>query len=208
LKLFNKDFRLITREEIPQGSVDLVLILDLPEPRLREDEGGRIHMQLMERALEWLKEGGILAIYVEQRYLQRAICTKPPMLQFYHILSLSGNPSRFYEQPNRSTMLFTEDWRPICIYVKGHTSPHPPQVDHPTSDCIDCSTMTAEEEAEDVAATETTRTEAAEAAEAATSAAIPTVGGRERGREEDGEGEGEGGEKRVERELRRLASHL
>jgi len=41
LKLINKDFRTVTRDEIPDGSADLVLVLDFPEPRIREDEGGR-----------------------------------------------------------------------------------------------------------------------------------------------------------------------
>lgn len=47
LKLINKDFRTITKEDIPDGSVDLVLVLDFPEPRIREDEGGRQYQQLM-----------------------------------------------------------------------------------------------------------------------------------------------------------------
>ena len=38
LRLINKDFRIATKEEIPNDSVDLVLVLDFPEPRMREDE--------------------------------------------------------------------------------------------------------------------------------------------------------------------------
>jgi hypothetical protein len=38
LKLFNKDFRTMIPQEIPNQSVDLVLALDFPEPRIREDE--------------------------------------------------------------------------------------------------------------------------------------------------------------------------
>jgi transposase-like protein len=41
LKLINKEFRTITTEDIPDGSADLVLVLDFPEPRIREDEGGQ-----------------------------------------------------------------------------------------------------------------------------------------------------------------------
>jgi hypothetical protein len=41
LKLINKDFRTITAEDIPDGSADLVLVLDFSEPRIREDEGGQ-----------------------------------------------------------------------------------------------------------------------------------------------------------------------
>ena len=48
LKLINKDFRVVTKQEIPDGSVDLVLVLDFPEPRIREDDGGRQYQQLME----------------------------------------------------------------------------------------------------------------------------------------------------------------
>jgi len=46
IKLLNKDFRVVTTDDIPEGSVDLVLVLDFPEPKMREDEGGRIHEQL------------------------------------------------------------------------------------------------------------------------------------------------------------------
>jgi hypothetical protein len=38
LHLLNKDFRITTREEIPPESVDFDLVLDYPEPRVREDE--------------------------------------------------------------------------------------------------------------------------------------------------------------------------
>jgi transposase-like protein len=41
LKLINKEFRTITTEDIPDGSAHLVLVLDFPEPRIREDEGGQ-----------------------------------------------------------------------------------------------------------------------------------------------------------------------
>jgi hypothetical protein len=41
LKLINKEFRTITTEDIPDGSADLVLVLDFPEPRIRGDEGGQ-----------------------------------------------------------------------------------------------------------------------------------------------------------------------
>jgi hypothetical protein len=117
LKLFNKDFRTMTLQEIPDQSVDLVLALDFHEPRIREDEGGRIHEQLMECASSWLKDGGLLVMYVEQRFLGRAICTRPPMLQFYHVLSVLPSGIDF-QQPSRNTM-FTEEWRPYFVYVRG-----------------------------------------------------------------------------------------
>lgn len=47
LRLINKDFRIATKEEIPNDSVDLVLVLDFPEPRMREDEQGTVYAQLM-----------------------------------------------------------------------------------------------------------------------------------------------------------------
>jgi hypothetical protein len=47
-KLINKDFRTITRDDIAHESIDLVLVLDFPEPRIREDEGGRVYEQLMQ----------------------------------------------------------------------------------------------------------------------------------------------------------------
>ena len=66
LKLLNKDFRGVTQEEISDGSVDLVLALNFPEARRREDKGGRIHEQLLECASRWLKDGGLLVMHVER----------------------------------------------------------------------------------------------------------------------------------------------
>jgi hypothetical protein len=70
LKLIDKDFRTIISADIPDESVDLVLVLDFPEPRIREDENGRQYLQLMEQSTNWLKDGSMLAMHVEQRYLQ------------------------------------------------------------------------------------------------------------------------------------------
>ena len=66
-----------------------------------EDEGGRLHEQIMESAANWLKDGGLLVMYAEERYLTRALCwARPPMLRFYHIISLS-DPGGFYQTPSR-----------------------------------------------------------------------------------------------------------
>ena len=75
LKLVNKDFRIV----IPDGSVGLVLVLNFPEVRIIEDERGRIHEQLMKCVSKWLKDSGLLAMHVEERFLPRAICEKPPL---------------------------------------------------------------------------------------------------------------------------------
>ncbi|MGB8934106.1 MAG: hypothetical protein WCC17_03250 [Candidatus Nitrosopolaris sp.] len=56
LQLFNQDFRTLTMSDIPDNSVDLMLVLDFREPRIREDEGGKMHEQLMECASRWLKD--------------------------------------------------------------------------------------------------------------------------------------------------------
>jgi len=132
LKLFNKDFRTISLSEIPDESVNLVLVLvlDFPEPRIREDEGGRRHEQIVESAANWLKDGGLLVMYAEQRYLTWALCwARPPMLRFYHIISLS-DPGGFYQTPSLDS-IFSEEWRPLCVYVKGvrDTRPTAPQVE-------------------------------------------------------------------------------
>ncbi|MGA8082241.1 MAG: hypothetical protein WCC17_01835 [Candidatus Nitrosopolaris sp.] len=78
-KLFNKDFRAVT-----DGSIHLVLALNFPEVSIREDEEGRIHEKLMESASRWLKEGGLLVMHVEKRFLPRVITSPHFMLQFYH----------------------------------------------------------------------------------------------------------------------------
>jgi hypothetical protein len=47
VRLANKDFRLVDQEEIPHGSIDLVLALSFPDPKTPKDEGGKIHERLM-----------------------------------------------------------------------------------------------------------------------------------------------------------------
>jgi len=83
---FNKDFRLVTQEEMPDGSMDLVLVLQFPDPKIPEDEGGRIHEQLIERSSRWLKERGVLTIHVEHHLLPRLICTRSSAFQFYRLV--------------------------------------------------------------------------------------------------------------------------
>jgi hypothetical protein len=126
LRLLNKDFRAVTKQEIADNSVDLVLVLDFPEPRIREDEAGRQYQQVMESCSDWLKDGGILAMHVEQRFLPRAICEKPPLLQFYDLLSVFD--TGFYElRPTRT--IFSQEIRHMVVYVKGvrDTQPTAPQ---------------------------------------------------------------------------------
>ena len=76
----------------------------------------------MQAGCSWLKDGGILTMHVQQRYIPRAICEKPPLLQFYHILSIE---SPYYEHVTSGRTIFQEEWRPIVVYVKGARDTHP-----------------------------------------------------------------------------------
>ena len=131
LKLINRDFRTISREDIHDGSVDLVLVLDFPEPRITEDQGFRIYEQLMKASCDWLRDGGMLAMHVEQRYLPRAICEKPSLLQFYHIISISD------EAQDRSSIMFQEEWQPLIVYVKGVRDTQPATPQKGSTDTVD-----------------------------------------------------------------------
>jgi hypothetical protein len=55
LKLLNKGFRIVTQDEMPDGSVDLVL--NYPEVRMTDEQlienGGGIYEQLMDCASRW-----------------------------------------------------------------------------------------------------------------------------------------------------------
>jgi RNase P protein component len=116
-KLLNKDFSMVTQDEIPDGSVDLVLVLNFPEAASVEmDKGGVIYEKLMECASRWLKARGLLVMQVEQHFLPSVICSHPP-LQFYHLLNVTG-PS-FWQQQRKShgSTILVEGWRPYCIYV-------------------------------------------------------------------------------------------
>jgi hypothetical protein len=134
LKLFNKDFRAVTNEEIPDGSIDLVLALNFPEVSIREDEEGRIREKLMESASRWLKEGGLLVMHVEKRFLSTVLCSRHSMLQFYHVLSVTEPGSSRQQQ---SYSIFRTAWRPYCVYIKGPRDTQPQiSVSRPVSDVI------------------------------------------------------------------------
>lgn len=60
IRLINRDFRLVSQQDVADGSVDLVVALAFLNAKIPEDEGGRIHEQLMESASRWLKEGAYL----------------------------------------------------------------------------------------------------------------------------------------------------
>jgi hypothetical protein len=133
-KLFNKDFRAVTQVEIPDGSIDLVLALNFPEVSIREDEEGRIHERLMESASRWLKEGGLLVMHVEQRFLPRVTTSPHFMLQFYHVLCVT-DPG--FSKQQLSYSIFRTAWRPYCVYVKGLRDTQPQiSVSGPVSDVI------------------------------------------------------------------------
>lgn len=76
VRLVNKDFRLVDQEEIQDGSINLVLALSFPDPKIPEDEGGKIHEHLMGCAYPWLKEGGFVG-----DACRTIITTKSHMLQ-------------------------------------------------------------------------------------------------------------------------------
>jgi hypothetical protein len=43
----------------------------------------------MHSAEKWLKEGGLLLMHVPQEHLQRAMCQRPPLIQFNRILVMT-----------------------------------------------------------------------------------------------------------------------
>jgi ParB-like chromosome segregation protein Spo0J len=135
VKLFNKDFRTIVQSEVANDSVDLVITLEFPEASRSEDAPGRLHEQLMNNAALWLKEGGLLAMPVDQEHLPRVICQKPPMLQFCHIICHQDG-SQFYRASKESPTTFQTEWRPICIFVKGLRDAKPSTPQTPAHDLI------------------------------------------------------------------------
>lgn len=136
MKLIEKDFRLITQKDIPDESVDLVLVLDFPEPRpgQKEDEWGRIHEQLMHSSANWLRDGGLLVMHVPQPFIPRCICDRPPMLQYYHIIAMADAAGVFPAQDK--TRMFHSTWRPYVVYVPGVRDVQPGLPDDCGSDVI------------------------------------------------------------------------
>jgi ParB-like chromosome segregation protein Spo0J len=139
-KLLNKGFRIVTQDEIPDGSVDLVLVLKFPEVRMKKDEelietGGRIYEQLMDCASRWLKNRGLLVMHVKQHFLPGVIRSCPPTLQFCHLLSVTG-PGFRQQQKLRLGTIFAESSRPYCVYVKGQHDIEPRMPELPSFDII------------------------------------------------------------------------
>ena len=135
VRLVNKDFRLVGHEEIQDGSINLVLALSFPDPKIPEDEGGKIHEHLMGCAYPWLKEGGLLAMHVEQSLLPRVICSRPLGFQFFHMICVlqQEKVDNGTAGPIGMVTLFDtteafnrrEYWRPYVVLVKGQRDTQP-----------------------------------------------------------------------------------
>ena len=135
VRLVNKDFRLVCDEEIQDGSIDLVIALSFLDPKIPEDEGGKIHEHLMGCAYPWLKEGGLLAMHVEQSLLPRVICSRPPGFQFFRMICVLQQEKMDNKTPGPIGMvtLFDtteglsrrESWRPYAVLVKGQRDTQP-----------------------------------------------------------------------------------
>jgi hypothetical protein len=135
VRLVNKDFRLVGQEEIQDGSIDLVLALSIPDPKIPEDEGGKIHEHLMGCAYLWLKEGGLLAMHVEQSLLPRVICSRPAGFQFFRMICVIQQEKMDNETSSPIGMVTLCDttegfnrreyWRPYIVLVKGQRDTKP-----------------------------------------------------------------------------------
>jgi len=109
--------------------------LSFPDPKIPEDEGGKIHEHLMGCAYPWLKEGGLLAMHVEQSLLPRIICSRPPGFQFFRMICVLQQKKMDNKTPGRIGMvtLFDtteglnrrESWRPYVVLVKGQRGTQP-----------------------------------------------------------------------------------
>lgn len=127
LHLVNKDFRVAEDKFVPPSSADLVLAFKFPDP-IPEDELGKIHEDLMSWASSRLKEGGLLAMHVEEELLPRVISSKPSSLQFCRIIvalqrtkTHAGGMIISYMSLDNEEGDFRrrEEWRPFLVLVKG-----------------------------------------------------------------------------------------
>ena len=134
VRLVNKDFRLVDQEDIPHNSIDLVLSLNFPDPRIPEDQDEH----LMGCAYPWLKEGGLLAMHIEQSLLPRIICSRPPGFQFFRMICVLQQEKMGDETSGQIAMVTLFDttdgwvdanrreyWRPYVVLVKGQRGTHP-----------------------------------------------------------------------------------
>jgi ParB-like nuclease domain len=136
VKLLNKDFRLITMQEVPDSSVDCIIALDFPEASQKEDEWGRIHGQLMESAATWLKDGGLLIMHVTKPFIPRVLCDRPPMLQYNDILCAADAANLLPAQTKADMQCLSPLWRPYIVYVKGIRDVKPSFPDAPGIDVL------------------------------------------------------------------------
>jgi hypothetical protein len=124
MHLLNKDFRLVTHEEMPDGSVDLVLALHFPNPKIPEEDGEKLHEQLMEYSSRWLKERGVLAMEVEHHLLPGLVCSRPSAFSFYRLVCVHhigpDNEGRI-----NSGMDLNVRCRHYIVFVKGPPGTQP-----------------------------------------------------------------------------------
>ncbi len=127
LHLVNKDFRVTEDRFVPPSSADLVLAFKFPDP-IPEDEPGKIHEDLMSWTSSRLKEGGLLAMHVEEELLLRVISSKPSSLQFCRIIvalqrmktHARGMIISYISLDNEEgDFRRREEWRPFLVLVKG-----------------------------------------------------------------------------------------
>ncbi len=135
LHMFNKDFRSVG-QEIPFGTADLVLAFKFPDPRRPDDEPGRIHEHLMNCAKDWLKEGGLLVMHVEEELLARVLCSasRPSGLRYYRIIVGLQRTKRDEGGMVISDIAMDneegdygkrEEWRPFLVFINGQKDVQP-----------------------------------------------------------------------------------
>lgn len=128
IRIYNKDFRTITQQEVPNESADVVLALTFPDSQNPDDTITKLQTSVMNQASQWLKDGGFLVMHVPQELWMRALHhDKPPILQFYRCIAVNDNIG-FWENQRPNT-IFENGWTPIFVYVKGtrDTKPITPQ---------------------------------------------------------------------------------
>jgi hypothetical protein len=116
-------------------SIDLVLALSFPDPKIPEDEGGKIHEHLMNCAYRWLKDGGLVTMHVKQSLLPRVICSRPPGFQFFRMICVLQQEKMNNETAGSIGMVTLFDtteafnrgeyWRPCVVFVKGQWDTQP-----------------------------------------------------------------------------------
>lgn len=129
VQLYHSDFRLLTEQQIPSESVELIFTHPPDDP-----DSLPLYRDLARSANRWLKEGGSLVIYASQWTVPTVFnYMGSNNLQFWWIISVKrkDGTARMHKYKLRTR------WKPLLWFVKGPVGTRPTSMINDINDFIE-----------------------------------------------------------------------